>query len=134
MASKKFAYVLQIAVVTLLILNVLGSVGGVNGSKKANTENFSEIDVKSLANSPWPMFHHDLNHAGLSPYETSDNLGKLRWKFQTGSGVDTPLAMGSDGTIYVGSGDYYLYAINKGPPSPPNNLQASSGDGYIDLS
>jgi outer membrane protein assembly factor BamB/subtilisin family serine protease len=36
----------------------------------------------------------------------------LKWKFQTGGDVYSSPAIGLDGTIYVGSNDYYLYAIN----------------------
>ena len=73
--------------------------------------NKSKVSEKSLANTPWPMFHHDLNHTGLSPYDTSSNDGTLKWKFQTGDYVRSSPAIGSDGTIYVGSEDGYLYAI-----------------------
>ena len=38
-------------------------------------------------------------------------IGK-KWSFQTGRDVDSSPAIGSDGTIYVGSDDSYLYAIN----------------------
>ena len=69
-------------------------------------------EEKEIANSPWPMFRHDLNHTGLSPYDTSSNDGTLKWKFQTGSYVYSSPAIGSDGTIYVGSEDDYLYALN----------------------
>jgi serine protease len=37
---------------------------------------------------------------------------RLKWKFQTGERVNSSPAIGSDSTIYVGSFDYYLYAIN----------------------
>ena len=70
-------------------------------------------NTKSLANTPWPMFHHDLRHTGLSPYDTSDNPGKLRWKFKTEYYVlSSSPAIGSNGIIYIGSADHYLYAIN----------------------
>jgi hypothetical protein len=65
-----------------------------------------------LATSVWPMFHHDLRHTGLSPVDTSSNTGKLKWKFTTGSLVESAAAVGTDGTIYVGSDDDNLYAIN----------------------
>jgi len=68
--------------------------------------------LRNLPNTPWPMFHHDLSHTGLSPYETSSNDGKLKWKYKTGWGVASSPAIGSDGTIYVGSCDNYTYAIN----------------------
>jgi outer membrane protein assembly factor BamB len=65
-----------------------------------------------LASSPWPMFRHNLQHTGLSPYDTSANPGKLKWSFTTEGYVDSSPAIGSDGTIYVGSTDSKFYAIN----------------------
>jgi outer membrane protein assembly factor BamB len=65
-----------------------------------------------LADSPWPMFRQNLNHTGVSPYDTSSNPGLLKWSFTTGSGVFSSPAIGSDGTIYVGSSDYKVYAVN----------------------
>ena len=36
----------------------------------------------------------------------------LRWAFPTGYAIESSPALGKDGTIYVGSTDYNLYAIN----------------------
>ncbi|HXK70393.1 MAG TPA: PQQ-binding-like beta-propeller repeat protein, partial [Caldisericia bacterium] len=47
------------------------------------------------------------------PYDTSKNNGTLKWKFKTDGMVQSPPAIGSDGTIYVGSNDGYLYAIGR---------------------
>src|ERR1019366_9014586 len=33
---------------------------------------------------PWPMFHHGLDHTGLSAVDTSSNTGALKWRFVTG--------------------------------------------------
>jgi outer membrane protein assembly factor BamB len=38
--------------------------------------------------------------------------GTLKWRYGTYSYVHSSPAIGSDGTIYVGSWDNYLYAIN----------------------
>ncbi|RKX51936.1 MAG: hypothetical protein DRP50_08090 [Thermotoga sp.] len=38
--------------------------------------------------------------------------GTLKWKYKTGDEVFSSPAIGVDGTIYVGSFDDYLYAIN----------------------
>jgi outer membrane protein assembly factor BamB len=65
-----------------------------------------------LADSPWPMFRQNLNHTGVSPYDTSANLGKLKWSFMTGGTIESSPTIGTDGTIYVGSNDDKLYAIN----------------------
>jgi uncharacterized repeat protein (TIGR01451 family) len=60
---------------------------------------------------PWPKFHHDAQNTGKS-----ENNGVeypfLKWKYQTEESITSSPAIGSDGTIYVGSYDNYLYAIN----------------------
>ena len=38
--------------------------------------------------------------------------GTIKWTFTTGNAITSSPAIGSDGTIYVGSWDYNLYAIN----------------------
>ncbi len=48
---------------------------------------------------------------GLSPYVGSQN-GTKKWEYETGGGIDSSPAIGSDGTIYVGSYDKKLYALN----------------------
>jgi hypothetical protein len=49
--------------------------------------------------------------------------GTLRWEFHTGDSIHSSAAIGEDGTIYVGSWDDYLYAIepvidNNAPEKP----------------
>jgi len=69
--------------------------------------------VVKADNTPiWPMFHYNAQHTGQCPYDTSSNNGTLKWKFQTGDHVFSSPAISSDGTIYVGSSDHYLYALN----------------------
>ena len=59
--------------------------------------------------------------APVKPAVAGDKL----WEFQTGggeSGVWSSPAIGSDGTVYVGSDDHKLYAIktnSKGPAKSP---------------
>ena len=38
--------------------------------------------------------------------------GTVLWEFETGGGVYSSPAIGSDGTVYVGSKDNKLYALN----------------------
>ena len=38
-------------------------------------------------------------------------VGTPIWEFETGSSVDSSPAIGSDGTVYVGSDDKMLYAL-----------------------
>ncbi len=63
-------------------------------------------------NSPWPMFHGNLQHTGRSPYDTSHVNGTVKWTFETGGAIESSPVIGPDGTIYVGSHDGKLYAIN----------------------
>ncbi len=58
----------------------------------------------------WQMFHHDVLHTGRSHFTPSAPL--LKWTVLTGSMVASSPAIGMDGTIYVGSDDYNLYAFN----------------------
>jgi outer membrane protein assembly factor BamB len=53
-----------------------------------------------LANTPWPMFHHNLLHTGRSQYDTSSNKGTLKW---VGNLYSSPV-IGADGTIYADGG------------------------------
>ncbi len=63
-----------------------------------------------LATSPWPMFHHDTAHTGLSQFDTSANPGYVKWKFTNGGAMGDPV-IGDDGTIYAGCGAN-LCAVN----------------------
>jgi len=72
-----------------------------------------------LASSPWPMFHHDLNHTGLSPYY-GPNTATLKWIFPAGDdrAIVSSAVIAEDGTIYIGTSGWHwytrsrLYAIN----------------------
>ncbi len=59
----------------------------------------------------WRMFRHDIRHTGRSPFAGPDSPTKL-WEFETSIAVQSSPAIGSDGTIYVGSFDNKFYAIN----------------------
>ncbi|MGC8832248.1 MAG: PQQ-binding-like beta-propeller repeat protein [Thermoproteota archaeon] len=67
-------------------------------------------EPQGLADSPWPMFKHDPQHTGRSPYLGAQTNG-TKWRYRTGFWIESSPAIGSDGTIYVGSFDGYLYAI-----------------------
>jgi len=63
------------------------------------------------ADSAWPMFGQNPQRTGRSPY-SGPEVPKLKWSFTTGSRIYSSPAIGADGTIYVGSIDNNLYAIN----------------------
>ncbi len=61
----------------------------------------------------WPMFHLNLQHTGLSPNQIANDTGRLKWSFTTGDMVQSSPAVGPDRTVYVGSNDHKLYAIDR---------------------
>lgn len=75
-----------------------------------HTENY--INWPGLAKSPWPMFMHDPQHTGRSPYK-GPQTGSVQWRFNASSWVYSSPVIDEDGTIYVGSDDGNLYAVNQ---------------------
>ena len=71
----------------------------------------SDADFSIYDAGPWPMFRHDLQHTGRSPY-TGPQTPVNKWEFATEGDVSSSPALGSDGTVYVGSTDGKLYALN----------------------
>ena len=69
------------------------------------------VSTAQLADSPWPMYGHDPQHTGRSPYNGPETPG-TKWKVETGDRVESSPAIGVDGTVYVGSNDHHLYAIH----------------------
>lgn len=67
--------------------------------------------AQTLANGPWPIRGQNLQHTGkaASVYSASDSL---KWRYTTNSSITSSPVVGSDGTVYFGSYDNYLYAIN----------------------
>jgi outer membrane protein assembly factor BamB len=61
--------------------------------------------------SPWPTFRRDLRNSGRSPIR-GEYHGERPWAFQTGKGVFSTPVIDDRGTIYIGSGDHYFYALN----------------------
>ncbi|MDP6034719.1 MAG: PQQ-binding-like beta-propeller repeat protein, partial [Verrucomicrobiota bacterium] len=57
--------------------------------------------------------------------------GTVLWEFETGDGVSSSPAIGSDGTVYVGSDDNKLYALN--PKSGAKLWEFETG-GFVDSS
>jgi outer membrane protein assembly factor BamB len=55
-----------------------------------------------LADTPWSMFHHDLNHTGLSPHYGPDTP-TVKWTLSTGDKIFGSAVIGDDGTVYIGT-------------------------------
>lgn len=76
------------------------------------------------AASAWPMFRQNSQHTGRSLYNGPE-VPVLKWSYTTGGDVKSSPAIGADGTIYVGSCDDNLHAINA-----DGSLQWSYTTGY----
>jgi len=63
------------------------------------------------ARGDWNMFRREALHNACSPY-AGPLLPAQKWKFTAGGSVQSSPAIGSDGTLYVGSDDGNLYAVN----------------------
>lgn len=61
---------------------------------------------------PWPMFCHDSQRTGRSPHDTSGTWGYEVWRCPIDSGGHASPAIGPDDTLYVGSIDWNIYAVN----------------------
>lgn len=78
---------------------------------------FLSFSYAYLADSPWPMFRHDPQHTGRSPY-LGPEQGVLKWRHKMKSLFASicPLAssptIDSKGNLYVGGNDS-LYAISQ---------------------
>src|SRR6266702_8129712 len=65
----------------------------------------------TLGNTPWPMFRHDLQHTGRSPYLGAQTF-HVKWTFDPGAdGIDSSAAIDATGNLYVQSRSGYLYSL-----------------------
>jgi outer membrane protein assembly factor BamB len=58
-----------------------------------------------------PMFRGGLAHLGVYPGPAPANINHILWQFKTGGRVFSSPVI-ADGTVYVGSNDHFLYAID----------------------
>ncbi len=72
----------------------------------------SSTSISITSTSEWPKFQRDLQSSGQSPVDTSLTTNGTKWTSPTGSPVWGPPAIGAEGTIYFGSWNGNLYALN----------------------
>lgn len=60
---------------------------------------------------PWPMFQHDPRHTGQSEY-LGPQTNHLKWSFDAGFRINSSPSIAADGTIYIGSGPGYNFALH----------------------
>jgi len=120
--NKHITKIGSILVFSLLILSTIGIASSFSIREENNTQLQPVNNLKStstLADSPWPMFRHDLKHTGYTAY-TGPATANLLWTFSViNDGIVSSPSIGADGTIYFGAGwlfwganDTALYALN----------------------
>ena len=72
---------------------------------------FSTFSYGQLADAPWPMFRNNLLHSGQSEFNGPWAF-ELAWKFPTKDVITSSPSIDVDGTIYIGSDNGNMYAIN----------------------
>ena len=84
--------------------------------------------IVGAAPAGWWMFHHDAQHSGRSTCN-GPSLPRRKWKYATGNMVTSSPAIAADGTIYVGSWDGNLYALN--PANGSLKWQYATGNSIL---
>jgi len=80
------------------------------------------------SNSPpgqWTMFRHDTEHSGSADSVTTAPQGTVKWVFPTGGPVHSSPAV-VNGTVYFGSRDHKLYALDADTGEKHWEFQAGS--------
>ncbi|MBZ0272832.1 PQQ-binding-like beta-propeller repeat protein [bacterium] len=68
-------------------------------------------DVPVKSDAPWPMHRRTVSNSGRSPIRPVAN-DREPWVYSTGRGVYHEIAIDADGTLYVGTADTFIHAIN----------------------
>jgi outer membrane protein assembly factor BamB len=94
-----------------LLLVVCGIVtsAGLAGEDAAGVE--QDTAVADSGAPIWPMFGHDAQHTHRSLYISPEN-NAVKWLYSKAAIVGPSPAIGADGTVYAGSHDNNLYALN----------------------
>ncbi|MBM4268333.1 MAG: hypothetical protein FJ144_17275 [Deltaproteobacteria bacterium] len=58
-----------------------------------------------LADSAWPMFHHDAQHSGRASVTGPQGRAQVAWQAGTPSRMRAAVSIGADRTVYVGFGN-----------------------------
>ena len=72
---------------------------------------FGEAHAQLMGYAAWPMRGRNGVHAGNGLIVAPNNSVAVV-KYETGDGIYSSPAVGADGTVYFGSDDTYLYALN----------------------
>jgi len=69
------------------------------------------LAAASLCSAGDAMFRGDAIHSGVYPSNTTPSLATVKWKFKAASKIFSSPAV-DGGTVYFGSADHHIYAVN----------------------
>jgi len=105
----------MIIIILFIICNLQPTISSTVTINEQHTKDIERINSNiGLQNSSWPMFHHDPQHTGRSPYTPNGSLPILKWKFwMEGMTLSSP-AINTNGDIYIGASDFQasFFSIN----------------------
>jgi outer membrane protein assembly factor BamB len=84
------------------------------------------VFAAGLANSPWPKFHRGQGNTGLAG-TTATTSSQVKWSRLTGGDIEASPVIGTDGTVYIGSHDGKLYALDGDDGSIKWDFSLASG-------
>ncbi len=113
--------------VLLSILIVVGLIGVAIPTASASLH--EEENITSLSDSGWAGFGSDEKNTHRSPYDTSHVNGTVKWEFDMSNWVWSSAAISEDGTLYIGSTNGNIYALNSSNGDMLWSFQ--TGDGII---
>jgi len=103
-----------------LFVNWTGDAGTISSTSAATTTITINGDYSveasfrertPLAATSWPKFQYDTANTGQSPHPSIVNP-TIKWSYITDHYIRSSPVIGADGTVYVGSEDSRLYALN----------------------
>jgi outer membrane protein assembly factor BamB/cytochrome bd-type quinol oxidase subunit 2 len=97
---------------------------------KSSTSSVSPLPTQAAeVLAPWPGRGHDVRHSGRSPYSMAVCEYEVitRWVYNASSDIRSSAAIGADGTVYVGSYDSQIYALNGSTGAVRWNYTTGSG-------
>ncbi len=103
-----------ILIVFLLITQITGAISSNEIKHVTSVETSKELllNIHESRNYQWPMYKHDPQHSGRSPYNTSHNLGGEIWKYFIDSSLGSTAVIDKNGTLYVAAIVKEIHAIN----------------------
>jgi hypothetical protein len=102
-------YVLKIGLILVFISSALAPICiGINVEQSNNETSQRTLFENSHQ---WPMYKHNPQHTGRSPFDASGNPGHEKWKYFVNSSITSTVVIDSDKTIYAGANMRELHAV-----------------------